>query len=94
MDEIQDSTTRVSTLIAAAKQYSQMDRAPYQVVDVHELLDSTLAMLAPKLGEGIAVTQGVRPLPSSHSGLRRRAQSGVDEPDRQRHRRHGWIGDA
>jgi len=51
MDEIQDSTTRVSTLIAAAKQYSQMDRAPYQVVDVHELLDSTLTMLAPKLGD-------------------------------------------
>ena len=52
MDEIQDSTTRVSTLIAAAKQYSQMDRAPYQIVDVHELLDSTLTMLAPKLGDG------------------------------------------
>ncbi|MDT4983867.1 MAG: hypothetical protein QOF95_1357, partial [Pseudonocardiales bacterium] len=29
MDEIQDSTTRISTLVAAAKQYSQMDRAPY-----------------------------------------------------------------
>jgi signal transduction histidine kinase len=55
MDEIQDSTTRVSTLIAAAKQYSQMDRAPYQVIDVHELLDSTLTMLAPKLGDGIEV---------------------------------------
>jgi signal transduction histidine kinase len=57
MDEIQDSTTRVSTLIAAAKQYSQMDRAPYQIVDVHELLDSTLTMLAPKLGDGIEVTR-------------------------------------
>jgi len=55
IDEIQDSTTRVSTLIAAAKQYSQMDRAPYQVVDVHELLDSTLTMLAPKLGDDIEV---------------------------------------
>jgi signal transduction histidine kinase len=57
MGEIQDSTTRVSTLIAAAKQYSQMDRAPYQVVDVHELLDSTLAILAPKVGDGIEVTR-------------------------------------
>jgi signal transduction histidine kinase len=57
MAEIQDSTTRVSTLIAAAKQYSQMDRAPYQIVDVHELLDSTLTMLAPKLGDGIEVTR-------------------------------------
>jgi signal transduction histidine kinase len=55
MDEIGDSTTRVSTLIAAAKQYSQMDRAPYQVADVHQLLDSTLTMLAPKLGGDIEV---------------------------------------
>ncbi len=57
MDEIKDSTTRVSTLIAAAKQYSQMDRAPYQIVDVHELLDSTLAMLAPKLSDGIELAR-------------------------------------
>jgi signal transduction histidine kinase len=53
MNEIQDSTTRISTLVAAAKQYSQMDRAPFQVVDVHELLDSTLLMLGRKLGDGI-----------------------------------------
>jgi len=46
MNEIEDSTSRISTLVGAAKQYSQLDRAPYQVVDVHELLDSTLMMLA------------------------------------------------
>jgi signal transduction histidine kinase len=57
MGEIRDSTARVSNLIGAAKQYSQMDRAPYQIVDVHELLDSTLTMLGPKLGTGIAVTK-------------------------------------
>ena len=57
MQEIQDSTTRVSNLIAAAKQYSQMDRAPYQVVDVHDLLDSTLVMLTPKIGDGIEVVR-------------------------------------
>ena len=45
MNEIDDATTRISTLVGAAKQYSQMDRAPYQTVDVHELLDSTLIML-------------------------------------------------
>lgn len=50
MDEIEDSTTRISTLVTAAKQYSQMDRAPFQVVDVHELLDSTLIMLGRKIG--------------------------------------------
>ena len=65
MNEIEDSTTRVSTLVAAAKQYSQMDRAPYQVVDVHELLDSTLLMLSRKIGEGITVVKDYdRSLPS------------------------------
>ena len=36
------------TLVGAAKQYSQLDRAPYQVVDVHELLDSTLTDARPQ----------------------------------------------
>jgi signal transduction histidine kinase len=57
MNEITDSTTRISTLVDAAKQYSQMDRAPFQVVDIHELLDSTLVMLARKIGDGIAVVK-------------------------------------
>jgi signal transduction histidine kinase len=57
MNEIEDSTTRVSTLVGAAKQYSQLDRAPYQVVDVHELLDSTLLMLSGKFPPGITVVK-------------------------------------
>ncbi|MBV8432184.1 MAG: cyclic nucleotide-binding domain-containing protein, partial [Solirubrobacterales bacterium] len=57
MNEIEDSTTRVSTLVGAAKQYSQLDRAPYQVVDVHELLDSTLLMLTGKIPPGITVVK-------------------------------------
>ena len=57
MNEIEDSTTRVSTLVGAAKQYSQLDRAPYQVVDVHELLDSTLLMLGGKIPDGIRVVK-------------------------------------
>jgi signal transduction histidine kinase len=55
MNEIEESTTRVSGLVSAAKQYSQMDRSPYQTVDVHDLLDSTLVMLGQKIGDGIAV---------------------------------------
>ncbi len=55
MDEIRDSTTRISTLVSAAKQYSQLDRAAFQVIDVHELLDSTLLMLGRKLGDQITV---------------------------------------
>ncbi len=57
MNEIEDSTTRISTLVGAAKQYSQLDRAPFQVVDVHELLDSTLLMLTAKLGQGVTVVK-------------------------------------
>jgi signal transduction histidine kinase len=57
MNEIEDSTTRVSTLVGAAKQYSQLDRAPYQVIDVHELLDSTLLMLSGKIPPGITVVK-------------------------------------
>ncbi len=57
MNEIEDSTTRISTLVGAAKQYSQLDRAPYQTVDVHDLLDSTLMMLAGKIPPGITVVK-------------------------------------
>jgi signal transduction histidine kinase len=57
LTEITDSVARISSLVAAAKQYSQLDRAPYQVVDIHELLDSTLTMLAAKIGDGITVVR-------------------------------------
>jgi len=51
--EITDATTRISDLVLAAKQYSQMDRAPYRWVDLHEGLDATLVMFGRKLeGEG------------------------------------------
>ena len=60
MDEIEDSTTRVSTLVGAAKQYSQLDRAPYQVVDVRDLLSSTVLMLSAKL-KGITVKKQFAP---------------------------------
>jgi signal transduction histidine kinase len=49
--EITDATARISDLVLAAKQYSQMDRAPYRVVDLHEGLDATLVMFGRKLGE-------------------------------------------
>jgi len=57
MDEIADATTRISHLVDAAKQYSQLDRAPYRIADVHELLDSTLLMLSGKIGERIEVVK-------------------------------------
>jgi signal transduction histidine kinase len=57
MKEITDSTTRISTLIGAAKHYSQMDRSPHQTADLRELLDSTLVMLAGKIPPGVTVVK-------------------------------------
>ena len=53
--EILDATSRISDLVGAAKQYSQMDRAPYRWIDVHEGLDATLMMFGRKLGEGSGI---------------------------------------
>jgi signal transduction histidine kinase len=57
MNEIQDATGRIMHLVGAAKQYSQLDRAPYTEVDVHDLLDSTLVMLAAKIGPDVTVVK-------------------------------------
>ncbi|HMD92918.1 MAG TPA: ATP-binding protein [Trebonia sp.] len=73
MNEIEDSTTRVSTLVGAAKQYSQLDRAPFQVVDVHDLLDSTLLMMSAKIGKGVQIVReydrSLPPIPAYPSEL-------------------------
>ena len=45
MNQIAEASKRISALLAGAKQYSQMDRAPYQVADVHDLLHSTIKTL-------------------------------------------------
>ncbi|MFN0281143.1 MAG: ATP-binding protein [Kineosporiaceae bacterium] len=52
MNEIEEATNRISALVGAARQYTQMDRAAHQDVDVHEGLVSTLVMLSGKLGSG------------------------------------------
>jgi len=57
LTEITDSIARISALVTDAKQYSQLDRAPYQVINVHELLDSTLAMLSGRIGDGVTVVR-------------------------------------
>ncbi|MGH3945061.1 MAG: ATP-binding protein [Pseudonocardiaceae bacterium] len=55
--EIGDATARITALVAAAKQYSQLDRAPHQNIDLHEGLDATLVMLARKLGDGVRIVK-------------------------------------
>ena len=67
MNEVEDSTARISALVGAAKQYSQIGRAPDQAIDVHELLDSTVTMLERQLGDGITVVRDYdRTLPPIH----------------------------
>ena len=55
--EIADSTSRISSLVDAAKQYSQMDRTPHQEIDLHAGLDATLVMLGAKIPPGVTVVK-------------------------------------
>ncbi|MFI9838579.1 ATP-binding protein [Nonomuraea sp. NPDC051941] len=55
LNEVTEATERITSLIGSAKQYSQMDRAPFQQADVHDLLDSTVAIFRGKIPPGITV---------------------------------------
>jgi signal transduction histidine kinase len=57
LEEVAEASGRISALIGAAKQYSQMDRGPLQRLDVHDGLESTLTMLKHKLETGIEVVR-------------------------------------
>ena len=61
LQEVKEATGRVSTLVAAVRSYSQMDRASLQSTDLVEGLDSTLAIMAHKLGTGIRVERHYAP---------------------------------
>jgi len=56
MTEIEEATRRISDLVTAAKNYSHMDRAGHEWVDVHEGLKGTLVMLTYRL-RGITVVK-------------------------------------
>ena len=49
VDEIEESSMRISNLVATMEGYSYMDRAPTQEVDVNEGLEDTLAILRYRL---------------------------------------------
>jgi len=57
LGEIRESTRRISDLVDAAKQYSQMDRSPHQQTDLHAGLDATLVVLSAKIGPGVTVVK-------------------------------------
>lgn len=61
MNEIGEAVTRISNLVGAVKQYSQMDRAASQLIDVHDGLDSTLVMFSHRTGAGINVVKEYDP---------------------------------
>ncbi len=63
VDEVKESTRRVSDLVATVRSYSQMDRASLQRTDVTEGLESTLAMLGHKLRDGVTVVRDYADLP-------------------------------
>lgn len=55
--QIGHGSARISQIVGALKDYSYMDRAPVQDVDVQEGLNGTLVMLASKLRLGIEVVR-------------------------------------
>ena len=53
LKEIESSTSRISDLVAAIKEYTYMDQAPVQNVDVVKSLETTLTILNYKLRRGV-----------------------------------------
>lgn len=55
--EVRHAVGHVSELVGAMKEYTHMDQAPLQDVDVREGLDSTLTVLGHKLRTGVEVVR-------------------------------------
>ena len=55
LNEIESSTSRISDLVRAIKEYTFMDQAPVQSVDIVKGLENTLTILNHKLKHGVAV---------------------------------------
>ena len=61
--EIESSTSRISDLVCAIKEYTHMDQAPVQNVDVVKSLENTLTILNHKLKQGVVVQRDYQPTP-------------------------------
>ena len=57
IDQVDEAVGRIAQLVAAVKEYSYMDRAPEQEVDVHAGIEKTLLVLGYKLREGIQIVR-------------------------------------
>jgi len=63
LNEIESSTSRISDLVRAIKEYTYMDRSPVENVDVVKSLETTLTILNHKLKRGVMVHRGYQPVP-------------------------------
>src|SRR3984885_3535501 len=61
--EIESSTSRISDLVGAIKEYTYMDQAKVQNVDVVKGLETTLTILNHKLKQGVAVQRDYQRVP-------------------------------
>ena len=55
--EIRTSAGRISELVAAMKDYSHLDKAPFESLDVHDGLETTLVILGHKFKRGVKVVR-------------------------------------
>jgi len=63
LNEIESSTSRISDLVKAIKEYTFMDQAPVQNVDIVKSLETTLTILNHKLKKGVVVQRDYQKVP-------------------------------
>ena len=63
LTEIESATSRISDLVCAIKEYTFMDQAPVQNVDIVKSLETTLTILNHKLKHGVSVQRDYQPVP-------------------------------
>jgi len=63
LNEIESSTARISDLVGAIKEYTYMDQAPVQSVDIVKSLETTLTILNHKLKRGVVVQRDYQRVP-------------------------------
>lgn len=63
LNEIESSTSRISDLVKAIKEYTFMDQSPVQNVDIVKTMETTLTILNHKLKRGVTVHRDYQPLP-------------------------------
>jgi signal transduction histidine kinase len=63
LNQIEHSTSRISELVGAIKEYTFMDQSPVQNVDIVKTLETTLTILNHKLKRGVTVQREYQKIP-------------------------------